>query len=169
MIGTASAINTTPPLTITLPLEAATAMAEEQSTPEYLESDIWPKVQHFGACWLWTGAKVHGYGSIGRKGRVHRIIYEAMIGPIPDGLTIDHLCRQTACCNPTHMEPVTIKVNVLRGEGLTAQNARKTHCVRGHALTPDNVYLCKKRHGVERHCRKCKSIRAKKYYDAAKP
>lgn len=97
-------------------------------------------------CWLWKGcvnAKT-GYGRVSSKGRPslpHRIAYELLRGPIPDGLTIDHLCRVRLCCNPSHMEAVTMKVNDLRGTSPMANNARKTHCVHGHALAGGNLYL----------------------------
>src|SRR3989304_2992011 len=75
-----------------------------------------------------------GYGRVwcnGRMQMVHRLIYEALVGPIPNGLTIDHLCRVRRCVNPDHMEPVTMLVNCLRGEGPTAKQARQTHCKNG--------------------------------------
>lgn len=80
-----------------------------------------------------------GYGRIGINGRgktamVHRVAYEQVIGPIPAGLTIDHLCRNRCCVNPAHMEPVSNRENILRGETLAAHNHRKTHCVHGHVL-----------------------------------
>jgi hypothetical protein len=69
-------------------------------------------------CWTWTGAKTStGYGSFGYQGRTwstHRLAYELLVGPIPDGLTIDHLCRNKPCCNPSHLEPVTIRENQRR-------------------------------------------------------
>ena len=87
-------------------------------------------------CWLWRGAlNFGGYGTVYWHGRivmVHRLMYETFVGPIPAGLVSDHLCRNYPCCNPRHIEPVTDQVNILRGIGLAAQNARKTHCPRGH-------------------------------------
>jgi len=75
-------------------------------------------IDRTGECWVWTGVLSAGYGQIWDKGRmrlVHRLMYELMVGPIPDGLVIDHLCRNPRCCNPAHIEPVTQKVNVKRG------------------------------------------------------
>jgi HNH endonuclease len=89
-----------------------------------------------GGCWLWRGyvSKSTGYGGLGIRGLLaHRLIYEELIGPIPKGLQIDHLCRVRRCVNPWHLEPVTRKVNILRGEGRAALNARKTACPKGHA------------------------------------
>lgn len=105
-------------------------------------------------CWLWRGNLTNGYGTIsvhGRRVKVHRCSYEMFNGPIPDGLAIDHLCRQRACINPLHLEAVTLKENILRGESPTAERARKTHCIRGHSLC--DAY----RHGPKggRRCRPC--------------
>jgi len=87
-------------------------------------------------CWLWAGYKErNGYGRLffqGVRVSAHRFAYELTRGKIPKGLTIDHLCRVRHCVNPHHMEAVPNGVNVLRGVGLTAQNARKTHCPQGH-------------------------------------
>lgn len=97
-------------------------------------------------CWNWTGyVGAEGYGQIrlpdGPTSReTHRVAYEVLVGPIPSGLVLDHLCRNRACFNPEHLEPVTNRVNILRGEGKSAINARKSHCERGHELTPENVY-----------------------------
>lgn len=80
---------------------------------------IWQYVDRTGDCWMWNGAKnERGYGLVFRSGRavrVHRYIYEAFNGPIPAGLQLDHLCRQRLCVRPRHLEPVTNRVNVLRG------------------------------------------------------
>lgn len=118
-----------------------------------------------GECWLWTGGHAKaGYGSFtfGREspgGRrtvpAHRLTYEALVGPIPEGLVIDHLCRNRGCVNPEHLEPVTFKENVLRGVGPTAENAVKTHCKRDHAFTPENTYVAS---GGGRGCRACRDI-----------
>jgi hypothetical protein len=84
-------------------------------------------------CHVWQGRKnAKGYGQVGRHGLAHRVAYEAACGPIPDGLVIDHLCRNRACCNPAHMEPVTPGENVRRGNCPPMVNARKTHCKSGH-------------------------------------
>ncbi|SRR6266576_146239 len=86
-------------------------------------------------CWLWQGPlSPNGYGRIGKE-YAHRAMYEILIGPIPHRMTIDHLCRVRPCVNPDHMEIVTRGANVLRGVGLSAMEARQTHCIRGHSLT----------------------------------
>lgn len=111
-------------------------------------------------CWLWTGPRKRSpngvqYGCTRHEGRTvaaHRLAWELFRGPIPEGLQIDHLCRVTRCVNPDHLEPVTPRENVLRGEGVAAVNARKTECIRGHAFTPENTIIhC----GGKRACRTC--------------
>lgn len=93
-------------------------------------------------CWRWTDVLVaNGYGYLGiggrsgRKVQAHRLAYELFIGPIPDGLEIDHLCRNRWCVNPDHLEAVTRRTNLLRGNGQSAVNFRKTKCSRGHPLS----------------------------------
>lgn len=97
-----------------------------------------------GGCWLWTAAQDQkGYPLFAWHRvlvKAHRFAYERMVGPIPKGLTLDHLCRVRNCVNPEHLEPVTNRVNVLRGRGVTAVNAIKTHCLRGHPLSGYNLY-----------------------------
>jgi Flp pilus assembly pilin Flp len=115
--------------------------------------------------WFWRGnLKTAGYGRIrlnGVKVLAHRAVYEAYVGPIPAGLTIDHLCRVRACVNPAHLEPVSMKVNVLRGVGAAAQHARQTHCKRGHPLVGEHVYLNAQGH---RRCRTCQlEMHAERY------
>ena len=86
-------------------------------------------------CWLYRGALRKGYGSVkvgGRTESVHRVMYEIACGPISEGLQIDHLCRNTSCCNPKHLEPVTVKENIRRG----LHGKLQTHCKHGHLL-PD--------------------------------
>jgi len=105
-------------------------------------------------CWLWTGARNRdGYGQLwlGRIVYVHRWAYERFVGPIPEGLEIDHLCRVPACCNPAHLEPVTHAENIRRGYEAKAQ----THCKRGHELA--DAYVTR---DGRRDCRACARIRA---------
>lgn len=102
-----------------------------------LPDRFWSKVDKsaLGGCWSWIGCKARGgYGMfrLGKMVLAHRIAYEAYIGDIPQGLEIDHLCRNRSCVNPEHLELVTHQENTLRGDTLTAANARKTHCPRGH-------------------------------------
>ncbi len=101
-------------------------------------SELRPDLGH---CHLWIGSiHAEGYG-VYSDVLAHRIVYELTLGPIPAGLTLDHLCRVRPCVNPRHLEPVTLAVNVLRGESLPARNARKTHCPKGHPYDASNTYV----------------------------
>lgn len=107
-------------------------------------------------CWMWMGA-IHwtGYGVSGSK-LAHRASYESEFGAIPDGKQIDHLCRNRWCVNPHHLEAVTQRENIMRGEGLTAKNAKKTHCPMGHEYTAENTLHSVGRDGyTRRRCRSC--------------
>jgi hypothetical protein len=103
------------------------------------------KTSHPNGCWVWTGRnQFYGRFITGSPKKysycfAHRLSYTWLRGPIPPGLYLDHLCRNTLCVNPDHLEAVTIKVNTHRGVSNSAVNARKTHCSRGHLLTPENI------------------------------
>lgn len=113
-------------------------------------------------CIEWPGVRHHGHGRVAHEGRLHyahRLAYEQQVGPVPRGLVLDHLCRNPACVNPAHLEPVSDKENILRGTGAGARNARKTHCVRGHELAGDNLLTC----AGGRRCRACNAHRCREY------
>lgn len=133
---------------------------------------FWTKVDKSQDCWIWTGAKIpEGYGSFqveGRQQGAHRISYEETKEKIPDGYVLDHLCRNKACVNPNHLEVVTNRTNILRGESMAAQNARKIMCKRGHLLNSDNLTPTGLRKG-ERNCKKCMRIRDAAYYHKNHP
>lgn len=121
-----------------------------------VEERFWAKVDKSGECWLWTGYIMpNGYGfwgyghPVATKTTSHRFAYELTNGPIPDGLHIDHLCRVRACCRPDHLEAVTQAENNHRTRG--------THCIRGHAMTDDNVYTGPR--GEYRQCLSCMTLR----------
>ena len=128
---------------------------------EPMERRFWAKVDFNGPnwqstnCWRWTASLRHGYGQVSWR-RVptpaHRVAYQLLVGPIPEGLYIDHLCRNPSCVNPAHMEPVSHRENILRGSNPAAQNARKTHCIRGHPFNEINTAYEKK----GRRCRTCR-------------
>jgi hypothetical protein len=120
------------------------------------------QINHETGCYEWTGALMpNGYGEIGRgAGYVyaHRAVLELFVNPIPEGMSVDHLCRNRKCINPDHLEVVTIKVNTLRGIGPATQKKAQTHCKNGHEFTPKNTYV--KPNGC-RDCRICKNERKK--------
>jgi hypothetical protein len=120
-----------------------------------------------GPCWEWTAAKTSGYGVVQHDGRIqraHRVVYAALVGPVPHELELDHLCRNRACVNPAHAEPVTGAVNNARSESASAKHARQTHCLRGHEFTPGNTYTRKRAHKTERFCRACMRDRDRQRY-----
>lgn len=109
-------------------------------------------------CWIWTRSiGSHGYGQIGVDGRMmltHRVAWIELVGPIGDGLVIDHLCRNQTCCNPDHLEAVTHRENCLRGQSLKMQAHRNGTCLNGHPLTDDM-----RRPGGRLVCRPCRNER----------
>ncbi len=112
-------------------------------------------------CHEWNAHRTqNGYGQFGMGSRVlyaHRAAYEIYVGPIPGGLHIDHLCRNRGCVNPEHLEAVTQRENTLRGVGVAAACARKTHCLRGHEFKPENTY--RGRSDGSRECITCRALR----------
>ena len=128
---------------------------------------FWSKAhpEPMGGCWLWIGAlNSHGYGvssvvsdGVRRQRMAHRVSFERVRGPIPAGLVIDHLCRVRSCVNPHHLRAVTNLENLLCGETNIAINLAKTHCLRGHELAGENLYVTPKR--GRRQCRACGRIR----------
>lgn len=138
------------------------------------EERFWSKVDkngpipayapHLGPCWVWMGSRSQpGYGTLkigGRNGKprlAHRLAYEWLVGPIPEGLVIDHLCRVRACVNPAHMEPVTTLVNSRRGVSFMGS---KTHCPRGHEYAGQNLSLSRT---GKRECRECMRRRSREF------
>ena len=125
---------------------------------EFLLARIASKIEVTETCWLWTGSlNRNGYGRVRhpdtqRDVVAHRLVYEAARGPIPTGLQLDHLCRVRRCVNPAHLEPVTQRENLLRGETITAASAAATVCPAGHPYRGDNLYINPKGH---RFCRTC--------------
>jgi hypothetical protein len=133
-----------------------------------VEERFWEKVAVADiGCWDWlAGVDRQGYGRFGIKGTphlAHRVSYELAVGPIVEGLTLDHLCFNTSCVRPDHLEPVTMSVNVMRGTGVGPRNKAKTHCPKGHEYTTDNTYWHKRPSGIGRDCRICCMERSDRY------
>jgi hypothetical protein len=127
-----------------------------------LEDRLWTRVSVGGPdeCWEWTGARNDkGYGRLGRGGRdegnvyAHRAAFESRVRPLRHGETIDHRCLNTSCCNPAHLEPVSLAENIRRAK------RRLTQCKHGHAFTPANTYWRKE---GRRMCRACAAERRQK-------
>ena len=116
-------------------------------------------------CWeLPAWKNQYGYGQFSIKNKIfkaHRFIYEYYHGAICPDLTIDHLCRNRKCCNPLHLEQVTKKENMLRGIGITALNAKKTHCIHGHEFNEENTWYIQ----GGRRCKTCNYLRHKKFME----
>jgi hypothetical protein len=122
-------------------------------------------------CLIWTAAlgrdgyarvRVIASTRVYKNVPVHRVVYEYVVGPIPEGMQIDHLCRNRACCRPEHLEPVTIRENLLRGETHAAANAAKTHCANGHPFSGENLSIQVGRY--QRVCKACKRAEARRRY-----
>lgn len=128
-----------------------------------VDDRFWSKVDASGDCWEWKASTdKDGYGQYGvgsrtdnsrTKVKAHRYSYEALVGPIPQGLTIDHLCRRRSCVNPDHLEAVTIGDNNRRG-ATRFRNGNKTHCPNGH---PYDMFE------TGRRCRRCYRNRQREY------
>lgn len=119
-----------------------------------------------GGCWLWTAQlDKGGYGKVkldGRPWMAHRAAYTLLVGPIPAGLTLDHLCRVRNCVNPDHLEPVTLKENLMRGRTPAALNSAKTACPQGHPYDEHNTYRWRGR----RMCKKCQRASTRRWRQA---
>lgn len=138
-------------------------MEVEELLPEKIINKFSPEPN--SNCWLWSASTNNaGYGKISWNGKLklaHRVTYELIKGTIKEGLELDHLCRTPLCVNPDHLEPVTSKENVLRGNGLASVNAKKTHCKRGHEFNQENTLLTK---SGKRRCRVCDRETSRRYY-----
>lgn len=126
-------------------------------------------------CWVWIGALSEGgYARLcvnNRDTRAHRAAYELFVGPVPDGLQIDHLCRVRNCINPAHLEAVTGSENCRRGtvgDHIADRQRAKTHCPRGHEYSGENLAFWKNSGRVGRKCRACESARGKRRHAAKK-
>ena len=131
--------------------------------PAPIADRFWRLVDKTDTCWLWTGNTWKGYGQfsiqqtpgVWKKAKAHCVAYGLIVGPIPDGLQLDHLCRNPSCVNPAHLEPVTNRENGLRGFSVAGIHARKTHCHVGHEFTPENTMRRHVGDFEQRECRAC--------------
>lgn len=142
-------------------------MKKKVSMNEIEKAKFWSKVAvgKFDDCWEWNGSiSKTGYGMTCQTAlpsqHAHRSSYELLVGKIPKGLVIDHLCRNRRCVNPNHMEPVTSVENVMRGKSQAALNVYKTHCIRGHELSGENLNT---RYGY-RLCIQCRNMHGRNGY-----
>lgn len=138
------------------------------SRPTTRSEALLSKVNTLGEHWMWTGTTLEGYGIFNWKDtkmKAHRAVFELLEGPIAEGLEADHLCEVTLCVRPSHLEPVTHKVNILRGQSPAAKNARKTHCDRGHPFDQENTII---RKDGGRKCRTCRNAREREVYASGK-
>lgn len=162
-----------------------------QSWQERQDRRFWSKVNQdgpipehdpsLGPCWPWIpNGLIQGYGQFSLNGvnvRAHRYAYEMLVGPIPDGLMLDHLCHARGfcpggptcphrrCVNPDHLRPSTAQENNHRGCGWSGWNVSKTHCPRGHPYAGENLVV---RPSGSRQCRRCNVVRAQARYEAWK-
>lgn len=132
-----------------------------------LPQRFWNKLYRApSGCWEWQAYTWNGYAQYHHEGRTrqgYRVAYEVLIGPIPNGMSIDHLCRNRGCCNPSHLEPVSPGTNTRRGNGQSYKNSLKTHCPQGHPYSEENTYVTIRRGRGHRHCRKCIVINNRAY------
>jgi len=131
---------------------------------------FWEKVEKTEGCWIWHASKdKDDYGFFGINSRIvllaHRVSYELGKGRIPNNKELDHVCRNHSCVNPNHLEAVTHKENMLRGNGWSGRNVRKTHCPKGHPLVEGNLVVHRLKYG-HRECKICHSERTKRWMKA---
>lgn len=145
---------------VTLDPEIAALLLPMPGTRPSFAERVFTYVDAFGDCWEWTGATKDGYGVVGRGGRAagneqtHRAVWQMLVGPIPEGLELDHLCRNHSCCNPDHLEPVTPAVNKARGFGISILYSKRETCAFGHPL--DGRTRDSKSGKQIRYCKTCK-------------
>ncbi|KKK91232.1 hypothetical protein LCGC14_2715050, partial [marine sediment metagenome] len=129
------------------------------------EERFWSKVaRQANGCWEWRGGTSRGYGVFWLNGRLvkaHVYAYERDCGTYPKHLELDHWCRNPSCVNPFHLEPVTHRENMLRGQGPIAMRAKQTHCKRGHPFDASNTLI---RKNGTRRCRICVRAEGRRYY-----
>ena len=134
---------------------------------ERLREKLMKRIEKTDSCWNWLAyVTPTGYGVFTSRisgklenRRAHRAVYELLVGKVPDGLQLDHLCRNRKCVNPEHLEPVTQKENLLRGIGFGAINSKKKKCPKGHKYTKENTYVYP--NNKWRNCKICRRVNNK--------
>ena len=130
-----------------------------RTEPPTEQDRFWARVDvgHPLGCWMWSDVATYGQFKSGdKKTLTHRYAYELLVGPIPDGLHLDHLCRNPPCVNPDHLEPVTMRENLMRAHSPMKLNAAKAACLRGHPFDEKNTLIDRNGH---RQCRTCRRLR----------
>lgn len=130
---------------------------------------FWSRVHKTNGCWIWLGAtNPKGYGQFfWKRGDAshsytrpaHIVAYELSLGPVPKGRELDHICQNRRCVNPAHLEPITHKENLMRGDTVCARKKMQTHCVNGHAFSPENTAF--EKNGTRR-CIECRRARQRR-------
>ena len=157
-----------------IPFPVVPIPPERAESVDHVLVRFWAHIVIEGECWRWSGSTDRGgYGQFqvrDKNWKAHRWSYQHFIGPLADDLQIDHLCRNRACVNPSHLEQVTQQENLSRGNGFTARNARKTHCPRGHPYSDDNLRILRGgRQKSRRDCRECRRIYRRALYRRRHP
>lgn len=137
----------------------------------FIEERFWQMVEKTENCWNWKGSVGNNYGMYyvnGKSKRAHRIAFELLASKIPDGLTLDHLCKNTLCVNPKHLEPVTLSENSRRENVWKRENVIRTRCEKGHPWKPENIRktwlgynecnICKKDYNRKYHVKNIEKI-----------
>lgn len=152
------------------PAEVAAMFRVDRASETFAER-VFSKIDASGDCWEWTRATNHGYGVVGRGGRgtgtieVHRAVWLLLVGPVGDGLQLDHLCRNRRCCNPDHLEPVTDEENKRRGYGVATLHRLRDTCPKGH---PKDGVTHRKDGTSHRYCKTCARQKTMARYYAGK-
>lgn len=132
------------------------------------EARLWSKIDRQGDHWMWQGKpNSGGYGRFWVDGRLdyaHRVVYRHLVGPIHEHVQLDHTCRVHLCVRPEHLDPVTSRVNILRGIGPAATHHQQTQCVNGHPFDEENTYWRLDRANPSRICRRCRRDNLRRFY-----
>ncbi len=135
-----------------------------ESMLDRLPEELKKRFEVSNGCWKWKGRKTkEGYGLV--TPYAHRMLYEMLIGAIQEGLVLDHVCRNRDCVNPAHLEAVTQRENILRGESVPAGRSRQTECIHGHPFDEVNTQWLVLKGNKVRRCRACANRIKREYYN----